>query len=87
MIFTSWHFFGYLSILVVRIDIFFKKKVKKYPKRANELNSFSKNTGNNYFFRMQQINEKYVFNTATRENTNQINIRPRIHNKWPTSTF
>ena len=52
-----------------------------------ELNSFSKNTGNNYFFRMQQINEKYVFNTATRENTNQINIRPRIHNKWPTSTF
>jgi len=41
---------------------FSKKGAKKiYPKRAIGLNSFSKNTGGNYIFTMDHIDEKQYF--------------------------
>jgi hypothetical protein len=36
-----------------------RKKI--YPKRAIGLNSFAKNTGGNYFFTMDHIDEKQYF--------------------------
>ena len=68
----------------------FQKKVRKkiYPKRAIGLNSFSKNTGGNYFFTMAQNDEETYFECSQRQNMQKnIDVGPRFHKKWPPSPF
>ena len=48
---------------------YFQKKVRKkiYPKRAIGLNSFTKNTGDIYFFTMAEINEETCFECSQKQ--------------------
>ena len=68
---------------------FSKKGAKKiYPKRAIGLNSFTKNTGDIYFFTMAEINEETCFECSQKQKMQKkIDVGSRIHKKRPTSNF
>ena len=69
---------------------YFQKNVRKkiYPKRAIGLNSFTKNTGDIYFFTMAEINEETCFECSQKQKMQKkIDVEFRIYKKRPTSNF